>query len=66
MLRPALVQPIHIRNVIFCNIVATAHVQKHRDIKRLDIRVRQILGQIKFEEEYSVIRCRDPTFNIKS
>ena len=30
------------------------------------IRVCQILGQIKFEEEYSVIRCRDPTFNIKS
>ena len=32
----------------------------------MDIRVGQILGQIKFEEEYSVIRCRDPTFNIKS
>ena len=32
----------------------------------LATRVGQILGQIKFEEEYSVIRCRDPTFNIKS
>jgi len=30
------------------------------------IRVCQILGQIKFEEEHSATRCRDPTFNIKS
>ena len=32
----------------------------------MSTRVCQISGQIKFEEEYSVIRCRDPTFNIKS
>ena len=36
------------------------------NIKKMHIRVGQILGQMKFEEEYSLIRCRDPTFNIKS